>query len=253
MISLFLNVVFCAVSFLPAYFDHGERWKAFKAAKGWDAFVPGLKFFLINWGLPFLAFSIIIVSAFENHGKDEELKQLRTQVSQTSTNLANLDPSKQFANTVTASAWIECNTDLEAKWSNLNLDGDLEKEDFLGGIINLNLIEKSGNIGLRLVAVKRTKIPGTFYIEFGRSLPERSHPESPIGTLILAGDLDKFANVMIGLGFLPEDTAIARGGVIVRVNSMERRYTIPSQKTSTPFRFVLGNVITNELPTHPIH
>ena len=43
MLSLCLNLLFCIVSFVPAYFDHGERWKAFRTAKGKEKWPSGLK------------------------------------------------------------------------------------------------------------------------------------------------------------------------------------------------------------------
>lgn len=80
MISLSLSLLLCGVSILPAWFDHGERKKAFADAVGFRArWEAGLKWIVINWGLPLLALMVTIIQGLESAATDREIAKLKSQ------------------------------------------------------------------------------------------------------------------------------------------------------------------------------
>lgn len=89
MWSLSLGLVLCVVSFLPALFDHGEKRAAFKAAKGIrDRLATGIKWILINWGLPILAITTTIAQGIESAATDRQIVQQSNEMHSTGQQLA---------------------------------------------------------------------------------------------------------------------------------------------------------------------
>jgi len=75
-LSLFLNLVICIISILPAYFDHGKRRIAFKSAKTRkERWRTGSEFFLVNWGLPILALVLMSINSIETYNSNKKLAQ----------------------------------------------------------------------------------------------------------------------------------------------------------------------------------
>ena len=89
MWSLCLGLIMCFLSVLPACFDHGERKRGFNVAVGFRAkLVTGLRWILINWGLPALAFSVTVAQGLESAATDEELRISKKTIATLATNLS---------------------------------------------------------------------------------------------------------------------------------------------------------------------
>src|SRR5580765_5085016 len=92
MWSLCLGLLMCFVAVLPAYFDHGERKRAFKVAMpGRAKLEAGIKWILINWGLPILALSVTVSQGIESAATDSQIRILRNNFNNATNRLAELE------------------------------------------------------------------------------------------------------------------------------------------------------------------
>ncbi len=91
-LSLFLNIALCFISFLPAYFDHGKRWVAFKSAKiGKEKWRTGLEFLLVNWGLPVFALMLMVINSMETYNSNKKVDELQNFIVTQSDQLARTE------------------------------------------------------------------------------------------------------------------------------------------------------------------
>jgi hypothetical protein len=213
MWSLYLGIVFCAVSFLPAYFDHGERRKAFKAAKGKEKWASGMKLILLNWGLPILAFSITVAQGLESKATDRDLHKI--------------DPRKQKIEDVSARVWFSTPETNLVEWP--------EKKDKIA-VSLIQLMWGTTNLcRVRLEAdnFKRAFINGSqrYYLDFHKDYV--SWPMNLHGSLV--ENADSWDAIHFFVDFLPWNSEILDGEVIITVNNSSfRKFTIPPQRPSMP-------------------
>jgi len=267
MWSFCLGLIFCVVSFLPAYFDHGERRKAFMLAKGKEKWLSGVKLVVLNWGLPILAISITIAQGLESVATDGEVNRLRTQGTHQSnlwrqaesalnevrgetTNaiiearaaankIATLEPSKQRIVSVAATACIRAHV--------LNITNVMaQSEDSSRLLVGRSGQLKSNNgwtllffdpVKERVWVCKEATKPedigkSEYIVEFG---PVFRNDGRILSGLIGQDDsvkvVDEFDVLSLRLPCIAPDTEILGGTVTLLINaSTIKEYQIPRQK-----------------------
>jgi hypothetical protein len=170
-----------------------------------------------------------------------ETVKLEQQIAQTSNNVVKIDPLNQPIMSATAEAEIEIRGNVKERNSpeiqNMPDAPVAEYKKIMS--LSLFVVQSGSNSSGRFLMMgdKPLRTAGkdstAYNIAFHESMIFPVAETSP--RIPNAGSLENIDVVFISAFFLPGDTEIVKGSVVVTINStVSRRYTIPPQKVSWP-------------------
>jgi hypothetical protein len=224
--SFWINVAIVLGSISGAFLDHGETFKAFRAARSGPTRYRKLAKLILLWGVPVLSLVALPFTAWDSFKSERVFREARVLANNAIAEASASNPRKQPI--VSASARVR----LVVLGTNITFIDPVKDNAFVNVQFGRSEQAKSNIWALMLRCSSFTKVPQGdkiwYFIEF------HSDPLAPlwnVGSETPVERADEWDAVLLAATFVRADSQILDGDVFLTLNSsVSRRFAIAPQK-----------------------